>query len=140
MPPIKPITDIAEKWARVAPTRQEDYLKGVSTPRTPWEAAATAADPQYKAGVQAAVAGNRFTAGIRAAGNAKWQRKAIELGPSRFATGTAAARPDFEKGFGPYRAVIESTTLPPRRPKGDPANIERVRTMAAALAAAKKRT
>lgn len=140
MPPIKPISDIAEKWARVAPSRQDDYLKGVSAPRTAWEAAATAADPQYKAGVQAAVAGNRFTAGVRAAGNAKWQRKAIELGPGRFATGTAAARPDFEKGFGPYRAVIESTTLPPRRPKGDPGNIERVRKMAEALAAAKKRS
>ena len=140
MPPIKPISDIAEKWARVAPTRQEDYLKGVSAPRTAWDTAATAANPQYEAGVQAAITGKRFVAGVRNAGNAKWQRKAIELGPSRFATGTAAARPDFEKGFSPFRQVIESTTLPPRRPKGDPANIERVRTMAAALAAAKKRT
>jgi len=140
MPPIKPISDIAAKWARVAPTRQEDYLKGVTNPRIPWDAAAAAADSQYKAGVQAAISGNRFTAGIRAAGNAKWQRKAVELGPSRFATGTQAAAPDFEKGFGPFRQVIESTTLPPRRPKGDPANIERVRAMANALSAARKRT
>jgi hypothetical protein len=139
MPAIKPISDIAEKWARVAPTRQEDYLKGVQSPRTPWEAGATAADGAYKAGVQAAVAQNRFTAGIRAAGNAKWQRKATELGPSRFATGTQAARPDFEKGFGPFRQVIEATTLPPRRPKGDPGNIERVRAMADALRRAKTR-
>ena len=140
MPPIKPISEIAAKWARVAPTRQEDYLKGVQSPRVAWDTAATAAAPQYEAGVQAAITGKRFASGIRAAGNAKWQRKAVELGPSRFATGTQAAAPDFEKGFGPYRAVIESTTLPPRRPKGDPGNIERVRTMAAALAAAKKRT
>jgi len=140
MPPIKPISEIAAKWARVAPTRQEDYLKGVQSPRVAWEAGATAADAAWKAGTTAAVAGGRFTAGVRAAGNAKWQRKAIELGPSRFATGTQAAAPDFEKGFGPYRAVIESTTLPPRRPKGDPGNIDRVRAMAAALATAKKRT
>jgi len=140
MPPIKPITDIAEKWARVAPTRQEDYLKGVQAPRVQWEAGATAADTAWKAGTTAAVAGSRFTAGVRAAGNAKWQRKATELGPSRFATGTQAARPDFEKGFGPFRQVIEATTLPPRRPKGDPGNIERVRTMAAALRAAKTRS
>jgi len=140
MPPIKPISDIASKWARVAPTRQEDYLKGVQSPRVQWEPAATAADPQYKAGVQAAVAANRYTAGIRTAGNAKWSRKAIELGPSRFATGTQAAQPDFEKGFGPYRTVIEGVTLPPRRPKGDPGNIERVRAIASALTTAKRRT
>jgi hypothetical protein len=140
MPPIKAITDIGEKWARVAPTRQDDYLKGVQAPRVPWEAAATAANPAFEAGVQAAITAKRFPAGVRAAGNAKWQRKAAELGPARFATGTQAARPDYEKGFGPFRQVIESTTLPPRRPKGDPGNIERVRTMAAALRAAKTRT
>jgi len=138
MPPIKPITDIAEKWARVAPTRQDDYLKGVRSPRTQWESAATAADPAYAQGVQAAITGKRFTAGIRAAGNAKWLRKAEELGPGRFATGTQAARPDFEKGFGPYRNVIEGVTLKPRRPKGDPGNIDRVRDIASALSRAKR--
>lgn len=139
MPPIKPLQAISEKWARVAPTRQEDYLSGVSNPRVAWDQATTAADPAYKAGVQAAIAGNRFTAGVRAAGNDKWQRRAKELGPSRFATGTQAAKPDFEKGFGPFRQVIESTNLPPRRPRGDPGNVERVRAMATALAAAKRR-
>lgn len=137
MPPIKPLADISAKWARVAPTRQEDYTKGVQNPRVPWDTAATAADASFKAGVQNAIAKNRYTAGIRNAGNAKWQRKSIELGPSRFATGTQAAAPDYEKGFGPFRQVIESTTLPPRRPKGDPGNIERVRAMATALATAK---
>jgi len=140
MPPVKALSEISAKWSRVAPTRQEDYAKGVASPRVPWEAASTAAEPAYKAGVQAAIAGNRYGAGVRLAGNAKWQRKAIELGPSRFASGTQAAQPDYERGFGPFRAAIEATTLPPRGPKGDPRNIERVRVMAGALSAAKKRT
>lgn len=139
MPPIKPLNEISAKWSRVAPTRQEDYQKGVASPRVPWDTAAANADAAWKQGTTAAVAAGRYVAGVRAAGNAKWQRKASELGPSRFATGTQAATPDYEKGFGPFRQVIESTTLPPRRQKGDPGNIERVRTMAAALAAAKKK-
>jgi len=139
MPPIKSLAEIAEKWARVAPTRQEDYTKGVSSPRVAWDQAAIAADPSWKTGVQAAVTAGRFATGVRAAGNAKWQRRALELGPSRFATGTQAAKPDFEKGFGPFRQVIESTTLPPRRPTGDPGNIERVRAMALAWRNARTR-
>lgn len=140
MPPIKALSDIAEKWARVAPTRAEDYSKGVQNPRTQWEVAATAADAAWKQGTTAAVSGGRFVTGVRAAGNAKWQRRSMELGPSRFGTGTQAARPDYEKGFGPFRQTIESTQLPPRKPTGDPGNIERVRQMAQALTAAKRRT
>lgn len=140
MPPVKSLTDIAEKWARVAPTRQEDYAKGVTAPRVPWDTAAAGGDAAWKAGVGAAVAAGRFVTGIRAAGNAKWQRKAIELGPSRFATGTQAARPDYEKGFAPFRQVIESTQLPPRRPTGDPGNLERVRVMANALRVARTKS
>ncbi len=139
MPPIKPLADISSKWARVAPTRQEDYARGIASPRVPWEQASTAADPAYKAGVQAAISGNRYANGVRNAGNAKWQRKAAELGPSRFATGTQAAEPDFQKGFAPVRQAIEATTLPPRRAKGDPANLERVRVMAQALTALKRK-
>lgn len=139
MPPIKPLADIAEKWSRVAPTRQEDYTRGLQNPRVAWDAAATAADASWKSGVQNAVTAGRFVSGVRAAGNAKWQRRALELGPSRFATGTQAAKPDYEKGFGPFRQVIESTQLPPRRPTGDPGNIERVRAMATALRNAKGR-
>lgn len=139
MPPVKQLASISAKWARVAPTRQEDYLTGINAPRVPWDAAATAADPAYKAGVQAAITAGRYVSGVRAAGNAKWQRRAAELGPSRFATGTQAAQPDYERGFAPFRQVIEATTLPPRRAKGDPANLERVRVMAQALAAAKRK-
>jgi hypothetical protein len=139
MPPIKSLAAISEKWARVAPQRSEDYLIGVQNPRVPWDTAAIAAEPQYASGVQAAIGRKAFSAGVRAAGNEKYRRRATELGPSRFATGTQSAKPDYEKGFGPFRQVIESTTLPPRKAKGDPGNIERVRAMAQALSAAKRK-
>jgi hypothetical protein len=45
---------------------------------------------------------------------------------------------DYEKGFAPYRDVIEQTALPPRFPKRDPRNIQRVSAIATALA--KKKT
>jgi hypothetical protein len=43
------------------------------------------------------------------------------------------AKDDYAKGFGPYANVIAATTLPPRYPKGDPRNIERVSAIAQAL-------
>jgi len=45
---------------------------------------------------------------------------------------------DYEKGFAPYRDEIEKTALPPRYPRRDPRNIQRVATIAAALG--KKKT
>jgi len=139
MPAVKSMSSIAEKWARVTPQRAPDYEKGVRNPKKDWAKATIGASAAYKEGVQKAITENRFEKGVNAAGTEKWQRKAVELGPTRYSTGVQVAQPDYEKGFAPFRDVIERTTLPPRFAKGDPRNIDRVRVMAAALNAAKKK-
>jgi len=137
MPAIRSASEIADKWARVTPGRSTDYAAGIDKPKKDWETQTLAAEEAYEGGVQAAIAEDRFTKGVKEAGTEKWQRKARELGTVRWGPGITAARPDYQAGFAPFRDIIERTTLPPRRPKGDPANIDRVRILADALHKAK---
>jgi len=84
--------------------------------------------------MQAAAAADSYAKGITKAGSAKWQQRATTKGPGRFAEGVMIGSDDYEKGFAPYRDEIEKTVLPPRYPKRDPRNINRVSAIAQALA------
>lgn len=137
MPAIKSSTKIADKWARVTPGRAEDYAAGVSEPRKDWAEASVAAEPAFSSGVQAAITAKRYSSGVKRVGTAKWQAKARTKGAARYGPGVQDAAEDYEKGFAPYRDVIERTTLPARGPKGDPRNLDRVRVIATALHDAK---
>lgn len=136
---VKSTSAIAKKWAEVTPQRAPQYEDGVKSPLKDWGKNTADANAAYKEGITKAIGADRFIKGVAKAGTAKWQRRAIELGPRRFAEGVSIAQPDYEKGFAPYRDVIEKTTLPVRFAKGDPRNIDRVRVMAAALADAKRK-
>lgn len=135
MPAVKP--GYSEKWSRVTPQRAPDYESGVRSPRVDWQAATSAAEPAYQAGIQQAIAQKRYTKGVSARGTAGWQKKTIDKGMQRWGPGVQMAREDYERGFAPFAAVIERTTLPPRAAKGDPRNIERVAAVARALNQAK---
>ena len=131
MPKVR--SNFAEKWARVTPQRTQDYTQGVQDPRRSWEQATEAAKQNWQDGVQKAAQNDQFSKGVRKAGEGKWQRKSIEVGATRFAQGVQAAQSDYEQGFAPFAQVIENTNLPPRFPKGDPRNLERVKAINTAL-------
>jgi hypothetical protein len=130
---IRDIASIARKWKERASGATADYEAGVKDPAVPWATAAAAAEPNYEAGVTKSISQKLFGKGVRAAGNEKWYNRIIEVGLSRYAPGIAASEDEYQKGFGPYQAAIASLTLPPRGPKGDPKNIERVRVIAQKL-------
>jgi len=138
MAEIKTLARIKEKWTRVTPMRTEDYKLGVQSPRRDWEKSAVAAKDTHKAAMIEAAAKDSFAKGVTKAGSAKWQGRALQKGPGRFAEGVMIGGDDYEKGFAPYRDEIEKTVLPPRFPKRDPRNIQRVAAIATALA--KKKT
>jgi len=138
MAEIKDSGKIAEKWARVTPARTEDYDAGIKDPRKDWQTSTSSAEQRYKDGVSKASARGAFGKGVAKAGSAKWQRKAIEVGTRRWPEGVAAAKPDYAAGFSPYADTIKATTLPPKYPKGDPRNIDRVASIAKALRAKKE--
>lgn len=137
MPTVKDPSQAAAKWARRAASAAGEYQEGVRNPKRSWAAATAAAETQYKAGVQAAMARGAFGKGVRKAGDAAWSKGAIEKGPGRFAEGVAVAEDKYRAGYEPYARILTGLTLPERGAKGDPKNIQRVALVAKALHDAK---
>lgn len=127
----------ADKWVRRASASTADYTEGVNNPRRSWQQATTQAAAAQAAGVQQAIQQKRFEKGVAAAGEQKWQSRAASVGSERFAGGVAAGASDYAQRVQPFFDVIDSTSLPPRGPKGDPRNIERVAVLNKALRAKK---
>lgn len=136
---IKSIASIAEKWERVTPLRSQDYIEGVRTTRKDWEAETLAAAENYAIGVTQAIAENRFERGVAKSGTEKWRRNTVEKGGTRWGQGVRLGGAEYARGFAPYRDELEAIDLPPRGPRGDPRNIERVRVIAERLHALKLR-
>lgn len=137
MAEIKALSAIRDKWTRVTPMRQEDYKLGIQNPKRDWEQETLAAEANWKAGVDAAAAKGLFPKGVSKAGTKKWQRKALDVGPGRFAEGVYKGGDDYAAGFAPYREAISRVDLGPRFPRRDPRNLERVRRVVEALVAEK---
>jgi hypothetical protein len=122
-----------ERWVAKASQATGDYKAGVQTPRASWKASTLAAADAHSAAVTKAVANKSFEKGVNKSDDGYWQTKAAGVGADRFAPGVEAGKGNFAEGVAPYLQVIESTTLPPRGPKGDVRNFERVKVMAMAL-------
>lgn len=137
MAKIKSMERISSKWSTVAGRSTDAYQDGVLQPRTDWKKATQASNTNWKAATQQAIAQDRFAAGVNRSSTENWQAGAIDKGVSRYAAGVQLGQPAYEAGFAPYRAVIEAVNLPDRKPKGDPANIQRVAMIATALHNAK---
>lgn len=140
MPRVKAASTIAEKWQRVAPTRQQDYEAGIKDPSVDWQRATEASRESFEAGVQEAIQRGAFQRGVAAAGNARWQEKTVNVGAGRWTGGIRAAATDYEKAMEPVVQVIERTVLPPRGPRGDPRNYQRAEAMGRALSEARRRS
>lgn len=130
---IKPLDAIVAKYVRNASVAGESYREGVQSPRVPWQAATTAAAASWQAGVQAAITRGAFQAGVRATPDSHWQARAATLGADRYPSGVAAGAQRYAERFQPFAEVIRATQLPPRGPRGDARNLERVAVIARAL-------
>ncbi len=133
MAEIKSIAAIQEKWGRVTPQRSEDYSLGIKNPKRDWAQAAAAAKESHKSAMTQAASTDAYAKGVNKAGTAKWQDKALRKGPSRFSEGVMIAAPDYGAGFSPYADTIKATIIPPRFPRGDIRNLERVKVISQAL-------
>ena len=114
MADIRPTDQIAAKWATVTPQRAADYEFGINNPRRDWATATIAASDAYKTGVQAAIAANRFSSGVKAAGTAKWTKGSIEKGLQRWGPGVSLGREAYEAGFAPFAATLTTAGVRPR--------------------------
>ena len=139
MAAIKAISEIAKKFINVTPGRAAQYAEGVKTPKRDWEQATVAAESNFEAGIQKAVANKAFGKGVKKAGTAKYQQGVEEKGVARWPVGVSLAGEAYAKGFAPFRDIIERVNLPARFAKRDPRNLLRVAAIAKALGEAKER-
>lgn len=138
MAEVKSVDAVAEKWARVTPTRAADYEAGVRSPRKDWQQATVAATDAWKTGVQTAITQGSFAKGVNRAGTGTWQAGAIDKGVARWGPGVQIGQEAYKSGIAPYIEAIKRVTLPPRFARRDPRNVDRVRVIAEALAKVKQ--
>lgn len=134
---VKDISTIQAKFAANAGAAGNAYKAGVASPKRPWAATTAASATAWSDGVQTAIQNGRFTKGVNAAGDSTWQTAASTTGAQRYPSGAQAAAPAYGAGEAPYLQVISGLTLPPRYPRGDTRNNDRVSAVTAALHAKK---
>lgn len=123
---IKPLAEIATKWRNRASGAAGDYTAGAQRAGPgKYEAGATAAADNWASGVTQAVARGAFAAGVAGAGP-RWLGKIQAVGGSRYTQGVGIAEQDYSRGFQPYHSALAGLTPPPRGPRGDERNYERV--------------
>ena len=134
---IKSLDSIVRKWTEVTPGRAAYYEEGTRGKGGSWETGAKAGEPNWKAGVAAASAAGSFGRGVAKAGASKYEAGVRDKGVARWPQGVSVGGDAFNKGFAPYQSALSGITLPPKGPKGDPKNLERVRVIMTALRAKK---
>jgi len=138
MAKIKDLAKVADKWSTVTPSRTQDYVDGVTNPKKDWAASTAAAEGNWKQGVQQAAAKGRFGSGVKRAGNTAWADGVTKKGAGRWGAGVAQSGDRYAAGFQPYHAAISSVTLPPRGPRRDPRNLDRVKAVVDAMVKVKE--
>ena len=128
---------IASKWSQRAGAASQDYATGVQGAGSAWQQNTAAAEQAYQDGVTQAIAKKRFGAGVTANAASRFVRKATTDGPQRFASGVQGSTDSYTAGVQPYLDVLKGVNLPPRGPKGSPANMQRAQVVAMALRAKK---
>jgi len=130
---IPPVEEIAKKYVDVTPARATYYEAEAPKAADRWFDNAIAAAVQYKAGVTAPNIDKKFVGGIKRVGAAKFKRKVEAVGIARYGPGVSAAMDDYKVGITPYIEELAKIDLPPRKPRGDPGNLERVKKIFDAL-------
>ncbi len=134
---VKDAAASAAKFTANAGVAQNAYATGVTGAGPSWQANTAAAADTWSQGVQQAAQSGRFAAGVNNAAQQKYTTRATTVGPARYSAGVQTAGPAWQAGTAPYLATIAALNLPPRQPKGSPANAQRSSMVAAALRAKK---
>ncbi len=130
---VKSIDSSVTKWGDRARTASGEYAANAEAAASRWASETGKAADTYGMAIAAPGIKNRFARGVARAGAAKYSRKVRDVGADRYAPGVAAAVQDYKAGAEPYFSTIAALTLSPRKPRGDPANYNRVEQVGKAL-------
>jgi len=130
---VKDLGQSAAKWSRNASGASAEYQSGAVEGAAAWETNTAQAAGTYHQAVTGPGVQERFRRGVQRAGSEKYSRRVQDVGASRYSSGVQAAEGDWQSGFAPFAQTIAGLTLPQRRPRGDPGNLQRVAAIASAL-------
>lgn len=134
---VPSVDRVKDKWVRKASAATDDYRAGVENPRRDWKQATLSAVDAWSQGVQNAINNGLFEKGVNAVSTEDWKKQALELGVRRYADGVRASADKYAKKMSKVLAILKEVSLPPRKARGDPANLDRVRVIMEALHKAK---
>lgn len=126
---VKDVATSRDKFVARGSSAAQDYANGVKGSGGTWQAHSVAAASTFAAGITDAINRGAYEKGVTKAGGAKYETRASTTGAQRYPQGIRDAGPAWEAGTGPYIQLMSGLTLPPRRPKGDPSNIQRVQAV-----------
>jgi len=130
---VKSIETSAEKWNENAARAATEFAVNAEAAADEWARQTAAGADNFHQAVTAAGIKERFRRGVVKAGAAKFARKIRDVARDRFGPGVAAARDDYKMGAEPFFSTIAALTLSARKPRGDPANYNRVMEVGKAL-------
>jgi len=78
-----------------------------------------------------------YSKGVAKKPTAFWQKRALELGVSRYPDGVSKSVDVYESEWKPYYDALSKIELPARGARGDPKNLERVRVIVTTLRSVK---
>jgi hypothetical protein len=134
---VKAAADAAQKFVTNAQSAAPAYAKGVANAGPTWAANTAASADTWQQGVTQAAANGRYAAGVNQTSQNKYQTRASGVGSQRYPQGVAGSAQAYQTGVAPYLTTLSNLTLPPRQPKGSPANYQRVQAVGQALRAQK---
>jgi len=130
---VKDISASTTKWTDNAGRATEAYAVGAEGAAEEWSRKTQASSDTYGSAITAPGIKTRFLRGVARAGAAKYARKIRDVARDRFGPGVAAAATDYQQGAEPYFSTLSGLTLSTRKPRGDPANYNRVQEVGKAL-------
>ena len=130
---VKPIEASTSKWSENAGRAAGEYAANAEASAELWAGNTQKAADTFHQAITAPNMKERFRRGVARAGAAKYSRKIRDVGGTRFGPGVAAATEDYKIGAEPYYSTLAGLTLSARKPRGDPANYNRVMEIGKAL-------
>ena len=134
MAAIKDLTSAAQKWSRNAGAASTEFAANAQGAADKWARAAQGAGGNFRQAISAGNIQAKFERGVaKAAQMGRFARKLAAVGAGRYSEGVGSAQQDWSAGFEPYHGVLQTISLPPRAPRGDARNYERVKAIGQAL-------
>lgn len=130
---VKEIGASTNKWSENAGRAATEFGVNAEAAAELWATNTSKSADNFHQAVTAANIKERFRRGVIRAGAAKFARKIRDVGRDRFGPGVSAATDDYKVGVEPFFSTLAALTLSPRKPRGDPANYNRVQEVGKAL-------